>query len=205
MLDPDRGGRGTWQAALHERFGVDGAALQSTFSGRQWEAVIVGESAIEPVLARAIATLGWDMTVEDLLDAWCEADFHPNDEVVEAAAAWAAGGVRLVLVTNQEHRRARYVERRVQAALPVTGMAYSAALGHLKNDPAFYPAACDHFGLARDAPVVFLDDSAENVCVATGFGWTGVHYRHGASWRDAVDVALSLTSPPRGGSFRSEQ
>ena len=166
MLDPDRGGRGAWHGALYERFGVDAGALQAAFFGPEWTAVVRGQSAIEPVMARTIETLGWDMTVDDLLDCWFEADFHPDRAVVEAAADWAADGVRLVLVTNQEHRRAHDVEGRVRDSFPVAGMAYSAALGFMKNDPEFYPAACDRLGLARDAPVVFLDDSAENVAVA---------------------------------------
>jgi putative hydrolase of the HAD superfamily len=192
VLDPDRGGRGPWHGALHERFGVDGAALQAVFFGDEWASVVIGESAIEPVLTRTIETLGWDMTVDEILDCWFEADFHPNRDVVEAAADWAADGVAVVLVTNQEHRRAHYVDGRVRASLPIAGMAYSAALGFMKNDPAFYPAACDHLGLARSAPVVFLDDSAENVAVAVarGYGWAGVHYTGDARWRRQIDTAL---------------
>ncbi len=196
MLDPDRGGRGVWHDALHERFGVDGACLQRIFFGRDWADVVVGRCAIEPVLARAIEELGWDMSVDALLDCWFAADFHPNRAVVEAAASWAADGTRLVLVTNQEHRRAHDVESRVQSLLPVSAMVYSAALGFMKNDPRFYPAACDHLGLARDTPVVFLDDSAENVAVATRYGWTAVHYTDGAQWRHDVAGALGLPSSP---------
>jgi hypothetical protein len=39
----------------------------------------------------------------------------------------------LVLATNQEHRRAHYLDQRLRTLLPISGMAYSGAVGYMKE------------------------------------------------------------------------
>lgn len=50
--------------------------------------------------------LGCDVDTEDILRCWFDSDFHVNEDVVDQVNRWALRGVRIVLVTNQEHRRA---------------------------------------------------------------------------------------------------
>jgi putative hydrolase of the HAD superfamily len=120
-----------------------------------------------------------------------EADFSVDHQVAEAVRMWTAAGARLVLVTNQEHRRARYLDHRLGALLPVSGMAYSAALGFTKDHPQFFVAAGELLGIPRHSrSVVFVDDSPDNVEVARRHGWTGIHYGKGDHWKSAITQAL---------------
>jgi putative hydrolase of the HAD superfamily len=191
LLDPTAGGGG-WATALHERFGVDPDALRSSFFQRFWPEIIVGRAAIEPALATAITDLGWTMTADALLECWFEADLVVDDDVADAARAWSADGARIVLVTNQEHRRAAFLRQRLRTVLPPSDMAYSAAIGFMKKDPEFFPLASDQLGIDRqDKAVVFVDDTLENVAAARRHGWFAIHFTKAPGWRDEISAALS--------------
>lgn len=202
ILDPARGGRGPWQAAFSERFGVDAGRLDETlFSAAAWADVITGGRPIEDVLSDALRDLDWGMGVEAALQCWFEEDFAGEPTVVEAARTWAAQGVPLALVSNQEPRRARFLEESLGPLLPMSGTAFSGDLGLVKNDPGFYEAAeprLDIVDLGR--AVVFLDDTQANIETATRHGWTGIRYRKDRDWHrevtDALDRARCGTAPP---------
>jgi putative hydrolase of the HAD superfamily len=189
LLDP--GLPGSWQSALADRYGVDPSGFDAAFFQARWPRIIVGAIPIEPALAEAIDELGWEMTVDQLLDCWFEADFSVDHDVVQAVRLWTAAGARLALVTNQEHRRAHYLEQRLGALLPVSGMAYSAAVGCTKDRPQFFVEAGDLLGIPRHSrSVVFVDDSPANVETARRHGWFGIHYVKGQPWRSAITEAL---------------
>jgi putative hydrolase of the HAD superfamily len=191
LLDPGRGGLGPWPRELESRFGVDADRLRAAFFEPAWPDVIVGRRAIEPALAAALDELGWAMTVDQLLACWFEADLVLEPEVVDAATAWAAEGARLVLVTNQEHRRATFLRDRLGALLPISALAYSAALGLLKSDPAFYRAAAQTLGLDDHDTVVFVDDTLDNVEAARLYGWSAVHFTKNNDWHSQITSAFS--------------
>jgi putative hydrolase of the HAD superfamily len=178
------------------QYGVDVGELRSVFFEGAWHEVIVGRLAIEETLAKAIDELRWPMTVEDFLRSWFEADYLVDHEVVDAVRRWEGEGARLVLVTNQEHRRARFLEERLATLLPIGGMAYSGAVGVMKKDPAFYPVACERLGIDRDdGTVVFVDDRVENVGAARRHGWAAVHFTKDGDWRSEIDAALAAQNP----------
>jgi putative hydrolase of the HAD superfamily len=192
LLDPERAGKGRWQGALRERYGVDPSLLDEIFFQRSWSDVIVGRTRIEPALERALLELGWEINVESLLRCWFEADFEIDYEVLDAVNAWAASGIAVVLATNQEARRASFLELNLRSVLPLKGIAFSGALGALKNDPAFYPAAERWLGFeARNHRVVFVDDSLQNVQAAAQHGWNGITFSRQRDWRSQISSVLA--------------
>lgn len=191
LLDPQRAGRGGWQGALRESHGLDPSLLDEVFFQRSWSDVIVGREPIEPALTRALLELGWEIDVEALLRCWFEADFEIDPEVVQAVNEWAASGIRVALATNQEARRASFLELNLRSVLPIQGIAFSGALGVLKSDLAFYPAAEHWLGIeAQSHRVVFVDDSLQNVGAAERHGWQGIHFRKQLHWRAQIGAAL---------------
>ncbi len=192
VLDPARGGRGPWQTAFSERFGVDAGRLDETLFGPAWTDVITGRRDIRDALSDALRELGWGMGVEAALRCWFEEDFVVDPIVMEAAKAWASERVPLALVSNQEPQRARYLEEHLGPLLPIRGVAFSGDLGLVKNDPEFYERAerrLDIVGFGR--AVVFLDDTQGNIETAAHHGWTGIHYRKDRDWHRAVTDALT--------------
>lgn len=191
ILDDAVGGSEGWVSVLGTRFGVNAELLRTEFFGRSWTSVIRGQSSIEVGLKRAIAALGWTMTVEEVLSTWFEVDYLLNDEVIEATIRWSKQGVRVVLVTNQEHRRAQFLRRRLSEILPFRRFIYSADIGFVKADLEFYPIADVQIGTSRQRDsVVFVDDTAENVEAACRHGWRGIHFEKSSTWQSTIDDSL---------------
>ena len=191
LLDPGRGGSGPWEVAFSQRFGVDANRLDQAYFQGAWRDVIVGRDPIETTLSAAMQGLGWDIDVDDALRCWFEADFVVDPEVVYAANDWSRRGIRVVLATNQEIRRARYIEQRLATLIPLRGIAFSGAPGIPKDDPAFYAAAERQLGITPDGTsVVFLDDTEGNVEAARRHGWKSVLFSRERDWRQATERAI---------------
>jgi putative hydrolase of the HAD superfamily len=203
VLDSERGGLGKWHREVEQRYGVDIADLQRVFFQPSWPEIVRGQRPIEPALDATLHELAWPMATEALLACWFDADFVVDEDVVAAATEWAAAGARVVLVTDQEHRRAAYLRDALTGVLPISAFAYSAALGRTKRDDGFFRAACDALGIdPSSSTVVFVDDSLPNVEAARRHGWTAVHFTRADGWRDEIDGALRRACarrPPAGG------
>jgi putative hydrolase of the HAD superfamily len=197
LLDSERGGAGSWQHAVADRFGVDPSELQRTFFDQSWSEVIVGRRSIEDALGSVIAQNSWPVSVDEFLDCWLEADFWPVAGVVSAAESWSQRGARLALVTNQEHRRAAYVRERLGDLLPIERMVYSAEVGHVKTEPEFFVEATRLLARSDSAStIVFVDDTPIHVEIARRSGWTAVVYEAHA-WPEQMEVALGAAAARR--------
>jgi putative hydrolase of the HAD superfamily len=190
ILDPTRGGQGTWHTVVEAELGITAEQLKVAFFTPYWSEIVIGRRAIEPALRDALEALGSEATVEDVLSCWFQTDFWPNKSLVAKALEWSQRGARLAVVTNQEHRRAAYLRERLPGVLPIDLMAYSAEFGCLKDDPHFYELASTRIGTDD---VVYLDDDLRNVQVAEAAGWTALHYRDDVDFERALDAAFTAT------------
>ncbi|MFP3881868.1 MAG: HAD family hydrolase [Actinomycetota bacterium] len=179
---------------LAAQFGIEEDQMREEFFMRGWNDVIRGRRSIETVLREALQRMGATADVESVLACWFEADYSPVVETFDLARRAAQAGCRVVLATNQEHRRAEYLRRRIAAVLPLDRVFYSAELGVVKHDRRFFELASLRLDLAdaQRASVVFVDDVAENVEVARAVGWRAVHASVDESWRHEVEDNLGL-------------
>ena len=102
--------------------------------------------------------------------------FTPS--VLESVRKMRARGIRVLLTTNQEHRRARYLMDGMKLGEEVDGIVYSAALGFRKPAPEFFALAAERAG-AAPADLTLVDDSLPNVEAARRAGWQAVHWTGG--------------------------
>ena len=194
LLDPDRGGAGHWTNELTTRFGIERAQLREAFFMRSWDDVVNGRRAIEDALAEALTLIDPAVDVESVLSCWFDADYVPFEQTFELARRAGTAGCRVVLVTNQEHRRADFLRRRIGAVVPLDRVVYSAAVGSQKHDPRFFEVASEELGLSASQrhEVVLVDDVLNNVHVARAAGWRAVHAPTDQPWHAEVAELLGL-------------
>ena len=129
-----------------------------------------------------------------MLECWFDADYAVIDRAVALARRATERGVAVVLVTNQEHRRAAYLRRRLGSEIELSDVVYSADLGCQKHDPAFFELASERLNVARErrSSVLFVDDVQHNVDVARAAGWQAMQARPGGEWIDEVGALLGV-------------
>jgi putative hydrolase of the HAD superfamily len=196
LLDLDRGGAGHWTNELTTRFAITHEELHRTLFQPAWDDVVNGRRAIESALGAALEAVGSSATVEEVLSCWFEADFVLVDAAVEFARRATSAGVRVVLATNQEHRRARFLRDRLGALMTFETMIYSGAIGVQKHDSRFFDVASEQLGIEfeRRADVVFVDDTMGNVGQAHAHGWTAIHAGRNLAWIGEAEMALGIGS-----------
>jgi len=196
LLDPDRHGAGNWSNELEARFGITQPQLREAFFTQSWDDIINGRRPIEGGLAEALELIDSEASVDDVLECWFDADFAVIDRAVAFARHATDLGVRVVLATNQEHRRAAYLRRHLGAEVELSDVIYSADLGFQKHDPAFFELASARLNVARDrrSSVLFVDDVHHNVDVAHAAGWQAIHAPPGGDWIDDAEALLDVVS-----------
>ncbi len=192
LLDPVRNGEGRWTNELAARFGIEPTEIREAFFTKSWDDVLNGRRSVEDGLGEALAQIGATVDVESVLSCWFDADYSPFEETFDLARNAARAGHRVVLATNQEHRRADYLRRRVGATVPLDHVLYSAEIGFQKHDRRFFEVASERLGVAvAERPgVVFVDDVMNNVEVARSSGWRAVHAAPNRPWRHKVEQLL---------------
>ncbi len=174
LLDPNRGGAGPWNTGLDDRFGISPTELHAEFFAQSWSDVIVGRLDVETALGEALTRLGSSASSEAVLDYWFEADFFVVESTVDLARRAIDAGIAVVLATNQEHRRAAYLQHRFGAMFALNDVYYSAGLGFQKHEPAFFTLATQRLDVPPE-DIVFVDDHLHNVHEARRAGWSAVH------------------------------
>jgi putative hydrolase of the HAD superfamily len=160
---------------LEAELGVSPDKLRSKFFDLHWEAIVTGKEALEPRLEAVLADIAPSVGAADLIDYWFHNDSRIEEAVLTSVGRLRSSGVKVLLATNQEHRRARYLMEELGFARHVDGIVYSAAVGHRKPMPGFYTAAAIAAG-AGVTEIVLVDDNLPNVEAAIKAGWRGVHW-----------------------------
>jgi len=184
LLDPARGGLGNWTMEIDREFGIARPQIREAFFAKSWDDVVNGRRSVESGVEEALSVIGADVAVEDFLTVWFEADFVPIDGAIALAGRAHGAGCRVVLATNQEHRRAGFLRERLGAMMTIDDVLYSADLGVQKHQAAFFELASARLGLGAEQlnDVVFVDDVEHNVMQARAAGWQAVHAAPGADW-----------------------
>lgn len=187
LLDADRGGDGDWTNELERRFGITRPQIRAAFFAERWEDVVNGRRPLEGALQEALTQLGVDTGVEEVIACWFDADYVPFEPALDLARRASAAGIRVVLATNQEHRRARYLRERLEGHFPLDDVLYSADLGIQKHDPRFFAAATARLEVDDVSRIVFVDDVEHNVAQARAAGWTAFVALPDQAWVSEVE------------------
>lgn len=120
----------------------------------------------------------WPGTTESFLEVW----FRHGTLVSEAALGLVADlrrqGVLCALATNQEARRARFMENDLGFGRCFDRLLFSCRLGTRKPDHAFFRGALADLGVAPHE-ALFIDDSEPNVVAARECGMAAERFSAG--------------------------
>ncbi len=124
-----------------------------------------------------------------LLAYWFEHDALPDPDVGLMMDALCELGVRQVIVTNNEIRRARYIEREMGFGTRVERVFASGRMGVRKPDPAYFAHVTDVLDVEPER-VLLIDDHPDNVAAAAACGWQAFHFTDVT--RDRLRTTLGL-------------
>ena len=167
-----RDGRFLWTEGLEAAWGIPPDRLRTLFT--DWDPVMTGREDILDRLAVWLADEGHDVPPSALLDWWLEADTFPDTGMLDLMDRLTARGVRQVIATNNEPRRAAYIEGPMGYGARVERVFASGRMGLRKPDPAFFAALTDALD-AAPSETILVDDLARNVDAARDCGWEAFH------------------------------
>ncbi|MBK5437410.1 HAD-IA family hydrolase [Pseudomonas sp. TH32] len=167
-----------WASDIETDLGISNVALNREFFGPYWNDIVVGRHGLAEQLKPVLARIAPSVPHESLIAYWFESDARLNRPLLEALSQLRKTGTKVYLATNQEHLRAAYLMDRLDLALHVDGIYYSAALGSRKPDLDFFKQAAAHSGFAPEQ-LLLIDDTPANVVAARQLGWNAVQWMEG--------------------------
>lgn len=189
LNDGIRDGRFVWADQFEEDIGHPISSFRDHFWGARFEAVVTGQEDLRDAVHDWTRKVGYPHGPDPIIRYWFEKDTHPVPAMLNRLEALQARGVRQVIATNNEARRARYIEEEMGYGDRVEHVFASGRMGVRKPDADFYHQVVAATGIAP-ADILLVDDMAENVAAARALGWRAFHL---SDMHDpALDRALGL-------------
>ena len=166
-------GRFVWADTLQDDWGVDVRALAGhLFHPDRAGQIMRGQVDLRDELVAWMDIEGHDIDCDAFLSYWFAKDARPDTEILQHLNRVDA---RHVIGTNNERRRAAYIENQMGFGRRVEQIFASGRIGHAKPDPEYF----DHIETWSSAPAsahVLIDDTKRNVDAALGRGWQAFHF-----------------------------
>ncbi|MEL7132487.1 MAG: HAD-IA family hydrolase [Pseudomonadota bacterium] len=166
-------GRFVWADGLQKDWGIDRDALAAhIFSPAQAQQIMRGQLDLADALQAFLDQAGHDIDSDTFLAYWFARDARPDAIVM---AELERPGLRHVIGTNNEQRRAQFIEQEMGFGDLVDHIFASGRIGHAKPDGAFF-AHIEAWSGATATDHVLIDDTARNVEAAHERGWQAFHF-----------------------------
>lgn len=148
--------------------------IDDLFSGG-FADIIVGKVDLLDVVRAWTDRVGYAPGAEQFLSYWFEKDALTDPVLIVMMDMLAKRGIRNVIATNNEARRASYIEQQMGFGKRIDHMFCSGRMGIAKPDPAFFIHVQQTLQIPHQR-LILVDDKAANVEMATALGWQGYHY-----------------------------
>lgn len=183
-------GRFVWADRFEVDIGHSLADFTQAIFRSNFDDIITGKEDLRDRLIEWARNVGFIDGADRLLLYWFKNDALPDPKVGEIVDALNRRGIRQVIVTNNEARRASYIEREMGFAKRVERVFASGRIGLRKPDFAFYAHVTDKLG-AHPSQMLLIDDCPKNVPASIRCGWRAFHFTD--KTRDALPKALGLS------------
>ncbi|MEM8851345.1 MAG: HAD-IA family hydrolase [Pseudomonadota bacterium] len=173
-----RDGRFLWAEQFEADIGhaLDGF-VAATFR-KDWDAVMTGRADLRDRVAAWADEVGYGPGPDALIDYWFAHDARPDPTMLALMDRVEGLGLRQVIATNNERRRAAYIEQDMGFGARVETIFASGRLGVAKPDRAFFDLVATQVDVPPDE-IVLIDDLTRNVEAACAAGWRAVLMRDG--------------------------
>ncbi|MBY5931793.1 HAD-IA family hydrolase [Tateyamaria omphalii] len=166
-------GRFVWADTLMEDWGIALSALADhLFHPDRIGRVMRGQVDLRAELVAWLDMAGHDVDADAFMAYWFAKDALPDAEVLQHLNR---PGARHVIGTNNEPRRADYIETQMGFGARVAHIFASGRIGHAKPDPEYFAHIEDWSGAPVSAHVL-IDDTRRNVDAARSRGWDAFHF-----------------------------
>ena len=166
-------GRFIWADRIEADLGIELDPFSDyIFGSGRIHSIVRGDMDLRGTVAAWLDENQHPRTADDVLAYWFEKDALPDAEVL----SWLkAVPCRHVIGTNNEARRASYIETEMGFAHHVERVFSSGRMGVAKPEPAFFEAITKWSDVAA-SDTLLVDDSAKNVEAAQALGWQAFHF-----------------------------
>jgi len=168
-------GRFVWSDTLEQDFGIPADEFQAGIFDSTFPDVISGRIDLRIHVQTWLDRTGRDLNASHLIDYWFEKDDLKDPYMCGLVDEIQDLGVEQIIATNNEDRRASYIEDTTGFLCLVSRVFSSGRIGHAKPDRAFFQHVSEALGLAP-GEILLVDDSAANVSAAKDLGWQGFHF-----------------------------
>lgn len=166
-------GRFVWADRLQQDWGIDHAALVGyLFHRDRIGRIMRGQSDLRHEVRLWLRDAGHDIDADAFLAYWFARDALPDAQVVRHLARTDATHV---IGTNNEARRATYIERDMGFGDRVAEIFASGRMGCAKPDTAYF-RQIQAWSSAPAQVHALIDDTKANVVAAQALGWHGFHF-----------------------------
>jgi putative hydrolase of the HAD superfamily len=163
-------GRFRWAETFEADLGQSHALFQRHVFDREYDDVITGRVDLRDRVASWATAVGFADGPDALLAYWFAKDNLPDPAMLDLMQIMAAHRIRQVIMTNNETRRARYIEDEMGYAARVEHVFASGRIGLRKPDPAYFRHVSDWLRVAPES-ILLIDDVEANVRQAAALGW----------------------------------
>ena len=166
-------GRFVWADKLDVDHGLSRDSLQQfIFHSGRIAKIMRGQEDLRDVVAEWLDRENAGIGSDELLAYWFAKDSLTDNAVLQSLLTHPA---RQVIGTNNEARRAAYIETDMGFGQVVEAVFASGRMGVAKPDPAFFESITDWAGVSP-AATLLVDDSEKNVIAAHELGWQTFHF-----------------------------
>ncbi|MEL7109710.1 MAG: HAD-IA family hydrolase [Pseudomonadota bacterium] len=168
-----------WKATFDEDMGGSVSDFsQYMFRSGRFGDVLAGQRDIRDLVADWLNQSSCQKTPDEILEYWFRKDALPDARTIDILTRARAAGYRNVIATNNEARRAAYIERDMGFGAHVEHVFAAGPMQCQKPEPAFYQTIERTLGVSG-SDLFLIDDKAENVTAARALGWDGFFFREG--------------------------
>ena len=155
-------------------------------SGRFSEA-LVGKLDVRDLVAEWVVLSGCLKSADEILNYWFDKDARPDPRTLALLQRSRQTGFVNVLATNNEARRAHYIEHEMGMAQHLDRIFAAGPMGSKKPDPRFFKTIQGALG-APASDFLLIDDAIENTEAARAQGWSAFQFEPGDY--DGLEEAL---------------